>query len=61
VILVAWEQEVLQKQIDYGAQLGKVIIELARIELQNFYKNVIPVAEYFDQSEILIVVRNIIK
>ncbi|XP_011503420.1 PREDICTED: adenylate kinase isoenzyme 5 [Ceratosolen solmsi marchali] len=56
VILVAWEQEVLQRQIDYGAQLGQVIIELARIELENFYKNVIPVAEYFDQSEMLLVV-----
>ncbi|XP_008216433.1 adenylate kinase isoenzyme 5 isoform X2 [Nasonia vitripennis] len=56
VILVAWKQEVLERQIDYGAQLGQVIIELARMELQNFYKNVMPVAEYFDQSEMLLVV-----
>ncbi|KAL7294112.1 hypothetical protein TKK_0012143 [Trichogramma kaykai] len=56
VILVAWKQEVLERQIEYGAQLGQVIIELARMELQNFYKNVMPVAEYFDQSEMLIMV-----
>lgn len=56
VILVAWKQEMLERQIDYGAQLGQLIIELARMELQNFYKNVMPVAEYFDQSELLLVV-----
>lgn len=56
MILVAWKQEILERQIDYGAQLGQVIIELARMELQNFYKNVMPVAEYFDQSEMLLVV-----
>lgn len=54
---MAWRQEVLEGQIDYGARLGQVIIELARMELQNFYKNVMPVAEYFDQSEMLLMVK----
>ncbi|XP_044017152.1 adenylate kinase isoenzyme 5 [Aphidius gifuensis] len=53
-VLVSWRQEVLERQIDYGAQLGKVIIELAHVELRNFYRNVMPVAEYFDQTGILL-------
>lgn len=43
----------LERQIDFGAQLGHVIIGLARMELYNFYRNVMPVAEYFDQSGML--------
>lgn len=43
----------LQKQIDYGAKLGHVVLSLAKMELENFFKNVIPVADYFDQSGIL--------
>lgn len=43
----------LQKQIDYGAKLGHVVLSLAKMELDNFFKNVIPVADYFDQSGIL--------
>ncbi|CAK9833165.1 Adenylate kinase isoenzyme 5 [Anthophora retusa] len=54
VILVSWRQEILERQIDFGAQLGQVVIELARMELYNFYRNVMPVAEYFDQSGILL-------
>ncbi|XP_011305325.1 adenylate kinase isoenzyme 5 isoform X2 [Fopius arisanus] len=54
VILVSWRQEVLERQIDYGAQLGHVILSLARMELRNFYRNVMPVAEYFDRSGILL-------
>ncbi|XP_011874309.1 PREDICTED: adenylate kinase isoenzyme 5 [Vollenhovia emeryi] len=54
VILVSWRQEVLERQIDFGAQLGHVIIGLARMELHNFYRNVMPVAEYFDQSGMLL-------
>lgn len=53
VILVSWRQEVLERQIDFGAQLGHVVIGLARMELQNFYRNVMPVVEYFDQSGML--------
>lgn len=56
VVLVSWRQEILERQIDYGAQLGHVILGLARMELQNFYRNVMPVAEYFDQSGMLIAV-----
>ncbi|XP_046411820.1 adenylate kinase isoenzyme 5 [Neodiprion fabricii] len=56
VVLVSWRQEILERQIDYGAQLGHVILGLARMELHNFYRNVMPVAEYFDQSGMLIAV-----
>ncbi|KAK9879399.1 hypothetical protein WA026_006466 [Henosepilachna vigintioctopunctata] len=55
-ILISWRQKVLERQIDYGAKLGQVVLSLARMELNNFYKNVIPVADYFDQSNILITV-----
>ncbi|XP_018571141.1 adenylate kinase isoenzyme 5 [Anoplophora glabripennis] len=54
VILISWRKKVLERQIDYGAKLGQVVLSLARMELNNFYKNVIPVAEYFDQSNMLI-------
>jgi hypothetical protein len=53
VILVSWRQKVLERQIDYGAKLGHVVLSLARMELNNFYKNVMPVADYFDQRGML--------
>lgn len=53
VVLISWREAVLQKQIDYGAKLGHVVLSLAKMELDNFFKNVIPVADYFDQSGIL--------
>ncbi|XP_045764141.1 adenylate kinase isoenzyme 5 [Maniola jurtina] len=56
VVLVSWRQRVLERQIEYGARLGHVVLSLARMELNNFYKNVIPVADYFDQSNMLIAV-----
>lgn len=56
VILISWRQKVLEKQIDYGAKLGQVVLSLAKMELNNFYKNVMPVAEYFDQSSLLVTV-----
>ncbi|XP_072937096.1 adenylate kinase isoenzyme 5 [Epargyreus clarus] len=56
VILVSWRQRVLERQIEYGARLGHVVLSLARMELNNFYKNVIPVADYFDQSNMLVAV-----
>ncbi|KAM7352482.1 uncharacterized protein ACRADG_004978 isoform 2-T2 [Cochliomyia hominivorax] len=56
VILISWRQSVLQKQIDYGAKLGHVVLSLAKMELDNFFKNVMPVADYFDQSDMLIAV-----
>lgn len=49
VLLISWRQAVLQKQIDYGAKLGHVVLSLAKMELENFFKNVMPVADYFDQ------------
>ncbi|XP_012548466.2 adenylate kinase isoenzyme 5 isoform X1 [Bombyx mori] len=56
VILVSWRQRVLERQIEYGARLGHVVLSLARMELNNFYKNVMPVADYFDQTNMLIAV-----
>ncbi|XP_054283474.1 uncharacterized protein LOC129000537 [Macrosteles quadrilineatus] len=56
VILVAWREKVLERQIDYGAKLGHVVLSLARMELSNFYKNVIPVADYYDQRGMLIAI-----
>ncbi|XP_043280317.1 adenylate kinase isoenzyme 5 [Venturia canescens] len=53
-VLVSWRQDVLERQIDYGAQLGHIVLGLARMELRNFYRNVMPVAEYFDRSGILL-------
>ncbi|KAJ9587874.1 hypothetical protein L9F63_018686, partial [Diploptera punctata] len=53
VILVSWRQKVLERQIDYGAKLGHVVLSLAKMELNNFYKNVMPVADYFDQRGML--------
>lgn len=58
VILISWRQSVLQKQIDYGAKLGHVVLSLAKMELENFFKNVMPVADYFDQSDMLTAVSN---
>lgn len=54
--MISWRQAVLQKQIDYGAKLGHVVLSLAKMELENFFKNVMPVADYFDQSDMLMAV-----
>jgi len=59
VILISWRQSVLQKQIDYGAKLGHVVLSLAKMDLENFFKNVMPVADYFDQSDMLLAVSKI--
>ncbi|XP_014253502.1 adenylate kinase isoenzyme 5 isoform X2 [Cimex lectularius] len=56
VVLIAWRQRVLERQIDYGAKLGHVVLSLAKMELNNFYKNVMPVADYFDQRGMVIAV-----
>jgi hypothetical protein len=45
---------VLERQIDYGAKLGHVVLSLARMELNNFYKNVTPVSDFYDQRGMLI-------
>lgn len=54
VILISWNQNVLERQIDYGAKLGHVVLSLARMELNNFYKNVTPVSDFYDQRGMLI-------
>lgn len=46
----------LQRQIDYGAKLGHVVLSLAKMELDNFFKSVMPVADYFDQSDQLVAI-----
>lgn len=56
MILIAWRQSLLERQIDYGAKLGHVILSLARMELANFYQNVTPVTDFFDQRGMLIAV-----
>lgn len=33
-----------------------VVLSLARMELENFFKNVMPCADYFDQSDVLVTV-----
>lgn len=58
-ILISWRQSVLQKQIDYGAKLGHVVLSLAKMELENFYKHVMPVADFLDQSDLLMPVRTL--
>lgn len=36
-----------------------VVLSLARMELENFFKSVMPVADYFDQSDMLVTVSSI--
>lgn len=55
---MSWRQRVLERQIEYGARLGHVVLSLARMELSNFYRHVMPVADYFDQTNMLIAVSN---
>lgn len=57
VILLAWNESNLERQIEYGAKLGHIVLSLARMELNNFFKNVIPVADYYDQRKVLVTVR----
>lgn len=56
VILLNWHLKILEKQIEYGSQLGDTVLQLARMELKNYSKHVLPVAEYFDQLKKLSVV-----
>ncbi|XP_041975934.1 uncharacterized protein LOC121730822 [Aricia agestis] len=56
VVVVSWRQRVLERQIEYGARLGHVVLSLARMELTNFYRNVVPVADYFDQANMLVAI-----
>jgi hypothetical protein len=36
---------------------SEVVLSLAKMELDNFFKSVMPVADYFDQSDMLVAVR----
>jgi len=51
-----WHTRILEKQIEYGSQLGDTVLQLARMELKNYSKNVLSVAEYYDQLKKLSVV-----
>lgn len=57
VILLSWKRTSLETQIEYGAKLGHVVLGLARMELNNFFRHVIPVADFYDQHKLLISVR----
>lgn len=53
VILLNWHLQTLERQIEYGAQLGEVELASAKVELGNFKKHVLPVAEFFDSKQML--------
>ena len=55
-MLLSWRQKVLARQVEYGAKLGHVVLSLATMELRNFYRSVMPVADYLDQRGQLLVV-----
>ncbi|XP_059471131.1 adenylate kinase isoenzyme 5 [Neocloeon triangulifer] len=55
-VLLSWRQKVLARQVEYGAKLGHVVLSLATMELRNFYRSVMPVADYLDQRGHLMVV-----
>lgn len=38
---------------------SEVVLSLAKMELDNFFKSVMPVADYFDQSDMLVAVSSI--
>lgn len=54
VLLLSWKRSSLERQIEYGAKLGHVVLGLARMELNNFYKHVVPVADFYDQRKLLV-------
>ena len=58
VIMLNWLDMTLERQIEYGARLGEIDLDLAKIELRNFRRHVIPVCEYFDYKQLLYVVSN---
>lgn len=49
VILLNWHIRILEKQIEYGSQLGATVLQLARMELKNYSKNVL--SGIYDQSD----------
>ena len=57
VILLDWLDITLERQIEYGSKEGQIDLDMAKLELRNFRKNVIPGAEYFDYKRLLYVVR----
>lgn len=38
---------------------SEVVLSLAKMELDNFFKSVMPVADYFDQSDMLVAVSDL--
>ena len=52
-ILLNWQIPTLERQIEYGAQLGEVDLNIAKQELEIFRKQGIPVAEFFNSKQML--------
>lgn len=46
-------------RIPYSFISTEVVLSLAKMELDNFFKSVMPVADYFDQSDMLVAVRSL--
>lgn len=59
VILLDWSDRSLERQIQLGARMGDIDINLARYEMNNYRSNIIPVAQYFDQQGHLHIVTSI--
>lgn len=57
VVLINWHLYTLERQIQNGAKQGLISLSGAHIELDNFKRHVIPVAEFFDTKQILHLVR----
>lgn len=53
VVLINWHLYTLERQIQNGAKQGLISLSGAHIELDNFKRHVIPVAEFFDTKQIL--------
>lgn len=60
VVLLDWSDRSLERQIQIGAKGGGIDVNLARLELNNYRANVIPVTQFFSQQgQLNIVSRNI--
>ncbi len=56
MILLNWTLSSLERQIEYGARLGEIDLDLAKIEFRNFRENGQAIANYYDYKQLLYVV-----
>jgi hypothetical protein len=49
----------LRRQIEYGAQLGEIDLDIAKRELKLFEKKVLPVCQYLSSKKLLKVVSKV--